>query len=362
MSRPLRLGVPAWTLVPDGMGGSETYARELLRSLTERADVEVTTFVGPAAAGVLPSSRELVSAQVANGASVASRVTNLARAAWPGAATRAALRDQDALHYPFSVPLPRSGGVPWAVTLHDVQHLDLPELFTRAEREYRRLAYDLPARRAGAVVTVSEFCRGRIVDRLGIPRDRVHVTPLGVDTSEFRPHTGERSRFVLCPATAWPHKNHARLLAAMALVRETHPDLRLVLTGGRLETLGELPSWVEARGHVPIEELRRLYRSAACVAFPSLYEGFGLPVLEAMASGCPVATSDRGALGDTAGGAAVLFDPQDERAIAEGIVRALGRAGTLSAAGLAHAAAFTWSRCAERHVAVYDEMVEAARA
>jgi glycosyltransferase involved in cell wall biosynthesis len=361
MIRPLRLGVPAWTLVPAAMGGSETYARELLRSLSERSDVEVTTLVGRDAAGVLPSSHEVVAARVGGGASVTTRGVNLVRAALPGRTTRAVLQAQDVVHYPFSVPVPRGAGVPWVVTLHDVQHLDLPQMFTRAEREYRRLAYDLPARRAGAVVTVSEFCRSRIVDRLGIPAHRVRVAPLGVDTSRFVPHTGGRERFVLCPATAWPHKNHRRLVAAMALVRETSPDLRLVLTGGRLESLGELPPWVEVRGHVPIVELQRLYRSAACLALPSLYEGFGLPVLEAMASGCPVAASDRGALAETAGGAAVLFDPEDARAVADGILRALGRASTLSAAGPRRAATFTWSRCAERHMDVYDEMVGSAR-
>ena len=266
------------------------------------------------------------------------------------------------LHYPFSVPLPRVARVPWAVTLHDVQHLDLPGLFSRAEREYRRLAYDLPARRARAVITVSEYCRGRIVDRLGISPDRVRVAPLGVDTAMFTRHTGVRERFVLYPATAWPHKNHHRLLGAMEQVRRTYPDLRLVLTGGRLGTLGDLPAWVETRGHVPLAELTELYRTAACLAFPSLYEGFGLPVLEAMASGCPVAASDRGALPDTCGDAAVLFDPEDEHAVAVGILRVLQQGPTLTTAGADRAARFSWSSCAARHVEVYDEIAGSAGA
>ena len=128
---------------------------------------------------------------------------------------------------------------------------------------------------------------------------------------------------MLYPARGWKHKNHARLIDAMRLVRSRHPEMRLVLTGGGLDALGELPDWVDRRGLVSDEELRDLYRRAGVLAFPSLYEGFGLPPLEAMASGCPVAASDAGSLPEVVGRYAVLFDPLSPESIAGGIEEAM---------------------------------------
>ncbi len=117
-----------------------------------------------------------------------------------------------------------------------------------------------------------------------------------------------------------------------------------------------LPDGVEALGDVPVEERVRLYRRAALLVFPSLYEGFGLPPLEAMACGCPVAASRAGALPEVCGDAAVLFDPGDPAAIAAGIEEGLERAAELSAAGPARAALFSWEACARAHDAVYREL------
>jgi glycosyltransferase involved in cell wall biosynthesis len=158
---------------------------------------------------------------------------------------------------------------------------------------------------------------------------------------------------VLYPARVWPHKNHARLVDAMRLVRRTHPGMRLVLTGGGTELLPDLPDWVEARGNVPGSELPRLYATAACLAFPSLYEGFGQPPLEAMAAGCPVAAGAAGSLPEVCGDAAVMFDPEDVEAIAHGIEQALTDRDALVARGHERVRRFTWQRCAEATVAAY---------
>jgi glycosyltransferase involved in cell wall biosynthesis len=224
-------------------------------------------------------------------------------------------------------------------------------------RSFRRNAYDRAARRAAAVIVTSEFVRARAMHELGLEGGRVHVIPHGVDHTLFAPGDEAREPFLLYPAHAWPHKNHARLLEAFALLRADLPELRLVLTGGGLEELGSLPDGVVRLGVVPIEELASLYRTAACLVFPSVYEGFGLPLLEAMASGCPVAAANRAAVPEVCGDAAVYFDPDDAEAIANGVREALALADELREFGIARAASFSWEETARRHEDVYRAVV-----
>lgn len=350
----MRVGICLLTLVPGEMGGSETYARELLHALAEVGEHEYVVLVpenAHDAAGGLPTA---VAAGYRPLRGRVSRAIARGRAAAFPAPLRSRLGDVDAVHYPLTVPLPRAPR-PWATTLHDVLHLDLPELFPRASRALRALTYDRAARRSGIVIVVSEFVRERAVERLGLDPGRVRAIPHGVDHVRFHPRGEEREPFLLYPARPWPHKNHARLFEALAMLRRTHPDLRLVLTGGGHEAT-PVPDDVELRGLVSSEELASLYRRAACLVFPSLYEGFGLPPLEAMACGCPVAASRVGGLPETCGDAAVLFDPWDPEAIAAGVEEALDRAPDLRVRGLARAAAFTWEETARRHETVYRDL------
>jgi glycosyltransferase involved in cell wall biosynthesis len=345
------------TLVRDGMGGSERYARALTRELSTDVRVTAEAVVPELARGFSLGVPEVVVAGLSGGASTTARLTTVARAA-VGRGSRRTLEGVDVVHYPFSAPVPPPpGSVPYVQTLHDVQHLDLPHLFSRAERAYRRVMYDRAARRAAAVVTVSDFTKRRAVERLGLDERLVHVAHLGVDTP---PHddgvSGERDGFVLYPARGWAHKNHGNLVTAVELLRRSDPALRLVLTGGGLDSLGPLPEWVEVRGHVSDDELERLYRRAGVLAFPSLYEGFGLPPLEAMARGCPVAVARAGALPEVCGEAAEYFDPNDPADIAAGIDRARQGGDRRTGLGLAQVRRFSWRACADRHVEVFQHL------
>lgn len=276
----------------------------------------------------------------------------------------------DLVHYPVTVPIPDLN-LPMVVALHDVQHHEHPDFFSHAERAWRRWAYDGAARRAGLVVTISEHSRTQIVERLGVSPSKVVTIPLGVDHARYSPrqlHTDGSldlpERFLLYPANLWPHKNHARLLRAFAALRDA--DLRLLLVG---QTYGRpLPGPADARvrhlGYVSDDTLATLYRRATAVVFPSLIEGFGLPLLEAMASGCPVAASDDGAVAEVCGGAALLFDPRSEDAIADAMRRLSSDralAMRLRDEGILRASTFTWRRCAAAHVEAYRALLQSAR-
>jgi len=276
----------------------------------------------------------------------------------PGA-LRERLERADVVHYPLTVPVP-SVDRPTVLTLLDVQHLDLPHLFSRGERLFRRLAYDRAARRATQVIVISDWVRERVIERLGLDPARVHAIHLGVDHERFAPdHALERERFLYYPARPWPHKNHARLFDAFATLRSDEPGLRLVLTGSGHDP-ASLPPGVEALGDLPLATRIDLYRRAAAVVFPSLYEGFGLPPIEAMACGCPVAVSDVGSLPEVVADAAIRFDPNDADAIAAGVREALARSTELTAHGIARAARFTWAATARAHDSVYERAASAS--
>ncbi len=348
----MRVGISLLTLVPGISGGTETYVRELARALGRVGEHDYDALVPTLAPDAADGLRATVAAGYRASRTTAGRLGAMALATVRPGAAGARLDACDVVHFPLTVPVPRTRR-PRVITLHDVQHLDLPQLFPRGERLFRRLAYDRAARRATRVIAISSFVRERAVERLGLRPDRVDVVPLGVDHDRFAPDASvAREPYLLYPARPWPHKNHARLFAAFALLRTERPDLRLVLTGtGHVPS--RLPEGVESRGDVSPEELVQLYRRASALVFPSLYEGFGLPPLEAMACGCPVAASSAGALPEVCGDAAVLFDPFAPEAIAHGVRTALARSEELAAAGPRHAAGFTWAATAQGHDAAY---------
>ncbi|MFL5963556.1 MAG: glycosyltransferase family 4 protein [Gaiellaceae bacterium] len=347
------IGISLLTLVPGELGGSETYVRELLRGLGRVGELEYKVLLPPAA----PTASEGLPAEIATEYRLAhttpQRLAAMTLAAARPGALRAHLRDASVVHYPLTVGVP-TVEQPTVVTLHDLQHLDLPNLFGRGERAFRAAAWHRGLRRADRVVAVSGFVRDRAVARLGLDPSRIRVVHHGVDHDRFNPTGATREEFLLYPARRWPHKNHERLLEAFAMLRRDRPRLRLVLTGGGHPS--RAPEGVEVRGNVSMEELVDLYRRAAALVFPSLYEGFGQPPLEAMACGCPVACSDAASLPEIVGEAARLFDPLDPTAIAAAVDDVLDAPADWSARGLARAARFSWDATARGHDAVYREL------
>jgi len=350
------LGIALLTLVPGEHGGSETSTRGLLRALARAGTLPYRVYLPPAA----PDDGEGLPAEVVPeyrlARTVPARLAAMSAAAMRPGPLRQRLAEAEAVHYPLTIRLPPLT-VPTAVTLHDVQHVDLPHLFSRAERSFRELAYHRSARSARVVIVPSAFVRDRAVACLGLDAAAVRVIHHGLDHERYAPGEGEGERepFLLYPARPWPHKNHRCLYEAFELLRAERPELRLVLTGGG--HVAEGPEGVDVRGNVSEDELIWLYRHAAALVFPSLYEGFGLPPLEAMACGCPVACSPAGSLREVCGDAARFFDPHDAAGMAAAVTEVLDDPQPWRERGVAHAAGFTWERAARQYEDVYRELL-----
>jgi glycosyltransferase involved in cell wall biosynthesis len=345
------IGISMLTLVPGLVGGSETYARQLVAALARVGELEYRVFVPPPAADAGDGLPTTVIAEYGTARSTPARIAAMVRAeVAPGRLRRALGVDElDAIHFPLTVMMPPVDSPPAATTALDLQHEEFPEFFSRTQLLYRRRFYRRPIEQSRILITISEHARETILERYGLEPERVRAIHLAVDHDTFTPDGRPRHPFLLYPANAWPHKNHTRLFEALALVRRQRPELRLVLTGAGHDAL-TLPDGVESRGHVPLDELVGLYRSAAAVVYPSLYEGFGMPCLEAMACGCPVAASDVASLPEVCGDAAVYLDPTSVESIADAIRRVLDHP---SPGGVERAAGFTWERCAREHDEVY---------
>lgn len=351
------VGISLLTLVPGVVGGSETYARELIRALARVGELEYRVFVPEIAADAADGLPKTTVTAYRARRSLAGRLTAMTLAsAFPGPIRRQLDLDRlSVLHFPLTAMVPRVRRPPAATTILDLQHELFPQFFSRAELAYRRLAYRRSVRASRLVIAISAHVKETIVERLGIEPERVRVIHLGVDLERFRPEERKRKSFLLYPANRWPHKNHERLFEAFALVRRERPDLALVLTGAG-HARKPVPAGVVVRGHVPADDLLELYRTASALVFPSLYEGFGQPPLEAMACGCPVAASRAGALPEVCGEAARYFDPTSAEDMAAAVLDSLAHAEELSVRGLARAALFTWDECARQHETVYREV------
>jgi glycosyltransferase involved in cell wall biosynthesis len=263
---------------------------------------------------------------------------------------RLARVDADVLHCTtYYGPLaPRT---PTVVTVHDLAVWKHPEAFGRWTRTYVPRVVPRVVRAARRVIAVSEFTASELERVLRVPRERIRVVPNGVDDAFSAEGARTDGDYVLALGTLEPRKNLARAVDAAG-----HLGIELRIAGapgwGGVDVRGAHVTWL---GRVADSELATLLRGARCLVYPSLYEGFGIPVLEAMACGTPVVTSRGGATEEVAGGAAVLVDPLDSADIAAGIERADREHEALREAGLARAREFTWDATARATRAVYEE-------
>jgi glycosyltransferase involved in cell wall biosynthesis len=319
--------------------GDETYARNLLRELGPLATSAGLRLVA------VTRDQELVPAGV-EAHELPARSQEL-RMAWSLPRALRWLR-ADLCHVQYALPL--RAPCPCAVTVHDVSFARGRELMGRKDRAVFRVVVPRAVRRAARVFTVSERTKADLVELYRVPAERIVVTPNGVDPA-FSPGPGSHD-YVLAVGAVQRRKNQ---LAALEAASEV--GLPLVVVGPEKDPAlaAELRSGgARLEGFVPIDRLAELYRGAACLVQSSRFEGFGLPVVEAMASGTPVVAVDDPALREVGASAAVLV-PED--GLAEGVRTALGERERLVAAGLERARAFSWRAAAERTLAVYREIL-----
>lgn len=363
---PLRIGVNALYLIPGGVGGTEIYLRNLLEALAGIDPVnQYFVFINrETGQDLLPNGANFHAAPQTLTASVRPFRILWEQFVLPFEARRLEL---DALLNPgFTAPL--AAPCPQVTVFHDLQHKRHPENFRWFDLPFWRLLLYGAAHRSTLLLADSEATRDDLMRYYGLPRAKVDVVTLGVEPGFFdivrRPAAAPP--YLLAVSTLHPHKNLDGLLRAFAAFRKTRPEFQLIVAGmrgfhtaqlERMRTGLALDDSVRFTGWIPRADLYRLYAGAAAFVYPSSFEGFGLPVLEALAAGLPTACSNIQPLAGIAGDAALLFDPSSVEQIAAAMLRLVS--GEFSGGrGPARAALYSWKTTAAKTL---DALTRAAK-
>jgi glycosyltransferase involved in cell wall biosynthesis len=370
-----KIGINLMWMVPGRVGGSETYLARLLSGLAERSsELDYTLFALRPFAEAHPELANTFKVAYAPSQGRLKSFRVAGENTWLAAQCR--VRKIDLVHHAGgTIPLVR-----WSrpvLTIHDLQYLYYPEYFTTTKLRFLKTMVPRSAEAARLVLVPSEFTRRTIIERLSIDPSIVLVVPHGISPRQGREQTREiRERyeidgpFFVYPAITYPHKNHLVLVEAFARLLESHPATTLVLTGakGSMETqvaaevrnLG-IEKNVRRLGYVPGRDLDALYHEAIALTFPSRFEGFGAPVLEAMSRSCPVIAADATALPEVVDDSGVLLSPDNAEEWCQAMIQMIedeGARARWAKAGIARAREFTWRRSADILEDAYHHALE----
>ncbi len=381
----MRIGLYTLFLFPAQIGGIETYVRQLVKYLGQVDQRNrYTLFVTESNRRLftdLPTNFELAQISLLPpGPFIVARLTHKLGLLPAYAARQMQRFPLDLLHYPGSTIDQRSLKIPCVLTIQDIQHEYFPEFFSPEELAWRQVNFKPSADKATQIITASAYTRQTVIDRYGLSPQKITAIPYGISaqfTAAIPPEAVAQTRqnyqlppqFIYYPANFWPHKNHRRLFEALVQLKTRyHLTVPLVLSGvfqgqadlsALIAELG-LTGQVHLLGYLPHAELPALYAAATALVFPSLFEGFGQPVLEAMACGCPVICANTTSLPELAGEAALPVNPLDVAQMTEAIYN-INQSPSLRVElrqkGLAQIKNFSWTRTAQQTVELYQRAV-----
>jgi glycosyltransferase involved in cell wall biosynthesis len=341
----MKIGIIATNYIPGSAGGVETYLRNLIMGL-QKIDAKDIYYIF-----VPNESRNIVNKLISDNRfevvglskGPAIMIRALRRTGLYGKSNEQLLARKindyglDVAHFPFQEEYPSGINAKKVVTFHDLQHEHYPHFFTTLELEGRKKVYGQSIDSADKIIAISEFTKKDIGDVYGkSAAAKTNVVYQGFDPIFFQsqvklPSTLKKVQpYFYYPAATWPHKNHLRLIEAFASFLESHSSYYLVLSGiskqnqakiqNKITELG-ISKNVQFLGYLKYEDLPVVYKGALALVFPSLFEGFGIPILEAMASGCPILAADNTSIPEVVGQAGLLFDATDTKSIESCLMR-----------------------------------------
>jgi len=383
----MRIGLNGITFAPGRMGGMETYFRNLITHLQQidQKNEFLLLCDGRYMRELLPTSDRFHPCHVNYAHRSLKWFLRGALRATIGLdilEREMASLEVDVIHHPFTVLTPQRLAIPSVLTFWDMQQEFYPEFFPARELRKRRNTYRASAQAATRIIVSSGFTQQCLVEKYEIPSNKIDVIHTGYGR-EYRPISDQKrltdvrttyhlnKPYLFYPAATWPHKNHLALLAALKMmITRWGFDGELVLTGIAMEKNSDilreisrlgLEQSVRVLGYVAQQDLPCLYNLASMLVFPSLFEGFGIPLVEALACGCPVVCSNAASMPEIIGTAGVLFDPRSAEDMAQKIWSVWSDQelrNRLSKQGLERARSFDWEETARKTLDVYRKAVE----
>ena len=370
MPNKARIAVNLLHVVPGNVGGSEEYSVETLRAVAENKPKEIEPVIHASEAFFqeYPDLRESFETKIYK----SDGKNRLKRIMAESTSFRRKARGVEGVHH-FGGHLPLLSPRPAAVTIHDLQPLDIPENFSLFKRLYFKFVIPSSIKRADLVVTVSSAVSEQINKQFEISDECLRVVSIGVARIKTEPTESKAPPTILYPASTYPHKNHVTLIKAFVRLSDENPDVRLVLTGApgkaELQVRKEIKkSGLEERisllGRVSSKEMKEILNSASIMAFPSTYEGFGIPVLEAMAAGIPVVAAQGTPAANLLGKDSLTVKHDDEEAWSSALNKLLNDKdlrNRLVSEGFKQANKYTYQNSAQQLLETWRQLIAIRR-